>query len=406
MTSPLIISPAQVRRLAVLKQHLSGPRPKEILPLVRDLGCLQIDPIRAVERPQYLIPFSRLGPYDPAQLDQLLWRDKQLFEYWAHCASLVLTEDYPLHRPMMRAYPWSARTRDWIQQNAPLKRYVLNRLRRDGPLLSRHLEEDGIHPQAWVSRGWTSGRNISRMLDFLWIGGKIMVAGREGIQKKWDLAERVLPAWTPRRPLTESQLVRVAAQRALRSLGVATPRQINQHFLRNRYPNLPRVLAAFEAEGLIQRVQIKDGNTLWPGNWFIHTDDCSLLANHSITQLPNRTTLLSPFDNLICDRVRTELLFDFHFRIEIYVPPAKRQYGYYVLPILHGDELIGRLDPQMDRENGLLTVNAVYAEQGAPKDAGRAVAAAVHDLATFLRATKINYNRQRIPSSWKKALLT
>ena len=229
-----------------------------------------------------------------------------------------------------------------------------------------------------------------------------MVAGRDGIQKKWDLAERVLPAWTPRHTLTESQLVRVAAQRALRSLGVATPRQINQHFLRNRYSNLPKVLAALEAEGKIQRLEIRDGSRVWPGTWYLHSEDEPLASLPTLHA--SRTCLLSPFDNLICDRARTELLFDFHYRIEIYVPAAKRQYGYYVLPILHGDTLIGRLDPAMDRENNILTVNGVFAEPHAPKSAGQAVAAAVQDLATFLRATKINYNRQRVPAFWKPAL--
>ena len=204
--------------------------------------------------------------------------------------------------------------------------------------------------------------------------------------------------------------MRVAAQRALRSLGVATPRQINQHFLRNRYPDLPKVLTALETEGTIQRVQIKDGNSLWPGAWYVHSEDeplASLSTPHreaSLWDAP-RTTLLSPFDNLICDRARTELLFDFHYRIEIYVPAAKRQYGYYVLPILHGDSLIGRLDPEMDRDKDLLTVNAVYAEAHAPRNAGTAIAQAVEDLATFLGAREINYNRQRVPSVWKLALM-
>ena len=416
----LIISPTQARRLAILKQRLAGPSrstlvgrspasAEGIVQTVRALGCLQIDPIRVVERPQYLIPFSRLGPYDPAHLDQLLWRDKQLFEYWAHCASIVLTEDYPFFSPLMRAYPWSGRTRQWVKQNEPLRRYVLKRLRHDGPLLARDLEENGLAPKAWVSTGWTSGRNISRMLDFLWIGGKIMVAGREGIQKKWDLTERVLPEWTPRDRLTETQLVRTAAQRSLRALGVATPRQITQHFIRGRYPDLPRVLADLEAEGLIKRLEIRElenGGRAWPGAWYLHAEDEPLLDQLKDPQYAPRTTLLSPFDNLICDRARTELLFDFNYRIEIYVPAARRKYGYYVLPILHGDRLIGRLDPEMDREHGVLTVNAVYAEADAPasRNAGRAVAGAVEDLAAFLGATEIRYNRQRVPSAWKRAL--
>ena len=425
MTDPLVISPALARRLALARQRLAGPSrstpvgqpPADtsgLLEVVRDLGCLQLDPIGVVARSHQLVLFSRVGKYDLAHLDQLLWQERSLFEYWAHCASIVLTEDYPLYSPMMRAYPsgdsvYRQRAREWIAKNQELRRYILNRLRREGPLLSRDLEEDGLYPKAWVSTGWTSGRNISRMLDFLWIGGKIMVAGREGIQKRWDLTERVLPEWTPRERLPEREVVRRAAQRSLRALGVATPRQIQYHFTRGRYPNLNRALADLEAEGRIKRVEIRDDGSTWPGEWYIHTDDWSLITNHSITQSLNhwepRTTLLSPFDNLICDRKRTQQLFNFDYTMEIYVPKHKRKYGYYVLPILHGDRFIGRVDPEMDRERGALKVNAVYAEPDAPKAAGGAVAGAIEDLAAFLGAREIRYNRRRVPAVWKHHLL-
>lgn len=414
MSNTPTISPLLARRLALTRQRLVGPQPPTnpggLLEVARDLGCLQLDPIGVVARSHQLVLFSRLGPYQPAHLDQLLWQERRLFEYWAHCASIVLTEDYPLYSPMMRAYPsgdsvYRQRAREWIARNQKLRRYILNRLRREGPLLSRDLEEDGLHPRAWVSTGWTSGRNISRMLDFLWIGGKIMVAGREGIQKKWDLAERVLPEWTPRDRLPEREVVRRAAQRSLRALGVATPRQIQYHFTRGRYPNLNRVLADLEAEGRIQRLEIRDDGSTWPGEWYIHTDDCSLITDLE-SDWSSRTTLLSPFDNLICDRARTRQLFNFDYTIEIYVPKHKRKYGYYVLPILHGDRLIGRVDPAMDRERGVLNVNAVYAEpsRSTPRNAGRAVGSAIDDLAAFLGAREIRYNRRCVPAVWKRAL--
>jgi len=402
MTTPLTLTPQTARRLFLTQQQLAGPRPTDMLALVRALGCLQIDPIRVVERPQYLIPFSRLGPYAPEKLDTLLWRDQQLFEYWAHCASIVLVEDYPLYAPMMRAYPWSDRTKDWIAQNEKLKRYVLREIKQRGPVLSRALTEDGVHPEAWVSTGWTSGRNLSRMLDFLWIGGKIMVAGRDGIQKKWDLSERVLPTWTPREKLSEREVTRRAVERALHSLGVATPRQIQFHFLRGRYAELPTVLARLEKEGRVQRVAIKDAHTTWPGAWYMHTAEAERLSQNGWQP---RTTLLSPFDPLICDRARTAQMFGYDFRIEIYVPKPKRKYGYYVLSVLHGEQLIGRIDPEMDREAETLTINAVYAEPGAPKEAGPAVANAVAELATFLGARQVIYQKQRLPAAWKKALL-
>ncbi len=404
--TPFSISRSLARRLFIHKQRLAGPTPphtpEAMLSLIRELGCVQIDPINVVARTHQLVLFSRLGAEcDLAHLDQLLWRDRALFEYWAHCASIVLTEDFPLHAPMMRAYPWSDRTRAWIKQNQKLKRYVLSEIRQFGPIASRTLTEDGIHPEDWVSTGWTSGRNISRMLDFLWIGGKIMVAGRDGIQKLWDLSERVLPDWTPREKLSEREVTRRAALRALSALGVATPTHINHHFLRGRYAELPKVLKALEKEKRIEEIEIEG----WKGQWYITTDDWSLMTD-PLADFSPRTVLLSPFDNLICDRARTRQFFDFDFTIEIYVPPAKRKFGYYVLPILHGEALIGRIDPTFDREANVLRVNAVFAEAEAPKDAGAAVAGAVRDLATFLGARDIVYNRKRVPAFWKKSLIS
>ncbi len=410
MTAALSLSPTLARRLFITKQRLTGPIPAptadSMLTVARDLGCLQIDPISAVARSHLLVMFSRLGPYEVADLDRLIYADKKLFEYWAHCASFVLTEDFPLFNSLMGGYPWSERTLAWLKQNDKLKRYILNAIRKRGPLLSRDLEEDGIHPKAWVSTGWTSGRNISRMLDFLWIGGKIMVAGRDGIQKQWDLTERVLPGWTPRARVTEHEREHRATLRAIRALGVATPQHIKYHFMRGNYPQLARTLTELEAAGRVARVAMRSraGTAGWPGTWYIAQDDLPTLERLSNGDWSPRTTLLSPFDNLICDRNRTEFMFDFNFRIEIYVPKAKRKYGYYVLPILHGDQIIGRIDPEMDREHNTLTVNAVYAEPNAPA-AGGDIRAALNSLATFLGANKINYNKRKLPAVWKRELL-
>jgi uncharacterized protein YcaQ len=232
-----------------------------------------------------------------------------------------------------------------------------------------------------------------------------MVAGRQGIQKVWDLAERVLPEWTPREKLSAREATRRAVEKSLRTLGVATARHINYHYIRGRYPNLNGVLAELEKEGKIKRVEIKDDGRAWSGVWYIHADDEPLLDRLSNTHYAIRTTLLSPFDNLICDRKRTQQLFNFDYTMEIYVPKHKRKYGYYVLPILHGDRFIGRVDPEMDRERGALKVNAVYAEPDAPKAAGGAVAGAIEDLAAFLGAREIRYNRRRVPAVWKHHLL-
>jgi uncharacterized protein YcaQ len=226
-----------------------------------------------------------------------------------------------------------------------------------------------------------------------------MVAGRKGIEKYWDLAERVLPSWTPREPMTEQQATSKAAEYSLRSLGVATAADIRQNFVM-RYPGLEKALVSLRRRERIESVAVEGLDD----EWFAHTDDLRLLDRIEAGDWTPRTTLLSPFDNLIRDRARLERLFGFEYRIEIYVPKAKRRYGYYVLPILDGDRIVGRMDPAMDRSNGRLTIKAVYAEPGAPASAGKGVAASVEDLATFLGATDIAFSKQ-VPAAWKRALV-
>jgi uncharacterized protein len=336
-------------------------------------------------------------------VEALLWRERRLFEYWTHAAAIVCTDDLPIHSLLMRRYPsdryaHNRRLRDWLAANQGLRRSILRQLRISGPLPTRALEDRAR--TSWQSSGWTAGRNVDRMLDVLWTQGRVMVAGRQGQQRVWDLAERWLPAWAPTRRPPEREVVRLAAQRSLRALGVATARDIDRHFTASRYPGLSTVLAGLEREGRVERVRVADDGAEWPGPWYVHADDLPLLERLEAGDWRPRTTLLSPFDNLIIDRERTQRLFGFHFRMEIYVPRAARRYGYYVLPVLHGDRLIGRVDPAMDRRRGRLVVNAVHAEPDAPAAAGPAVAAALGELAAFLGADGVEL-RQPPPERWR-----
>lgn len=407
------ISLDTARRLFIQRQRLNDLQPVNdaagILNIVRDLGCLQLDPISAVARSHQLVVRSRVGNYDLAALDQLLWADRSLFEYWAHMASIVLTEDYPFHHLLMRTYlrgqpptAWRQRTVQWVTTNQKLQRHILRELKRHGPLPARVFENPNEGEAGWYSSGWTSGRDVSQMLDYLWTTGKIMVAGRSGLQKLWDVSERCLPEWTPRARLSEKEVVRRAAQKALRALGVATPQQITQHFTRKRYPHLQERLHELAADGVIERIHVADDK----GQWFIHAEDVPLLDRIEAGDIAfERTTLLSPFDNLICDRARTARSFNFDFTMEIYVPAHKRQYGYYVLPILHGDQLIGRIDPKFDREHNRLHIHAVHAEKDAPRNrkTGRAIREEIEDLATFLGASEIHYTHL-VPTGWQRDL--
>lgn len=406
------LSPTLARRLAVAAQHLAGSPPPSgkngLLKVIRRLGCIQIDPINVVTRSPLLVLWSRLGPYDTTHLQTLLWRDRDLFEYWAHAASIVLTEDYPIHQAQMRDFAsgnssWSKRVRAWMVENEPFRRYILQELAQRGPLFTDEIEDKSVIP--WKSSGWTAGRNVSTMLGFLWEQGDVMVAGRSGRKKQWALAEHHLPQWATHEPLSQREVVYRAAQKSLQALGVARADHIRNHFIRGCYPSLDEVLRDLEASGRTQQVQIEENGQPWPGSWYIHTEDLPRLERLAAGEWQPATTLLSPFDNLICDRARAETLFNFSYRSEIYVPKAKRQYGYYVMPILHGERLIGRIDPKMDRKKKTLRINAVFAEPDAPMTAetAQAIAAAVASLAQFLGAKAIDYGRS-IPAAWQPAL--
>ena len=214
---------------------------------------------------------SRVAGFDPKHLDRLLWRDHSVYEYWAHAASVVLTEDHPIHAWYMRRYlrddgsAWNRRRLDWMAANAKLKRSVLAQVRRDGPVLARRIS-GGLTGESWRSSGWTNERNVDRMLGFLWASGRVMVAGREGIQKRWDLTERVLPADAPRERLSDLEVTRRAVDRSLRGLGVGTAKHIKSHFTRDRYPELNRVLAEFERTGRVERVVVEHDGGADAGN--------------------------------------------------------------------------------------------------------------------------------------------
>lgn len=412
----LTISPAEARRLAMRSQALDRlpetPDRAAMLATIRQLGCLQIDPLNIVARSPLLVLWSRLGHYDTADLDQLMWDDKALFEYWAHAASIVLVEDFPLYEAQMRNFArgngkWGQRVQDWLAVNEPFWRYILDELAARGPLFAEEIEDRSIEP--WQSSGWTNTRNVGTMLGLLWEQGDITVTRREGagfgLKKQWGLFAHHMPQWAEFEPWPSARVVRRAAQRALLALGVATEKQIRNYFIRNSYPDLDAALAALLADGRVRRVTIADEHETWPGEWFIHVNALPELQEIGDGARPPRTTLLSPFDNLIADRERTEQLFDFSYRSEIYTPKAKRQYGYYVLPILHGERLIGRIDPKIDRRSKTLHVYAVHREAGlgASEAVAREIAAAIGQLGRFLGAEQIAYG-QRLDPAWAAVL--
>lgn len=391
--SALELSRTDARRLAVLGQMLSAPQPRTIAEVVRGLGEVQMDPVSAIARTEHLVLWSRLGKrFKVADLERMLWEERSLFEYWAH---IVPTADFGIHRDAMRRYlagdaTRHRYTRDWLAANAAFRRYVLRELRARGPLRTRDLEDRTA--EGWRTGGWNDeGRFTGMMLEALWAKGEVMVAGRDGGQRLWDLAERVVPQHEP--PLRRTEVARRVVGRGLHAGGVVQSRTIGLAWHR-KPEGWDRALAKLEREGVAVPVKVEG----LAGTWYTHAD----LVERLRTFRP-RTVLLSPFDDLISHRNRTERLFDFMYRIEIYVPKAKRQYGYYVLPILHGDRLIGRLDPRFDRTTGTLHVQGVWAEPGAPSDAGPAIARTMADLAGWRGAHDVVHEGP-VPSMWKRAI--
>lgn len=413
MTKPLIITPQTARRLAISAQRLNrlSPQPDKaaMLDVIRQIGCVQIDPINVVARNPLLILWSRLGNYDLVDFEALLWEDRALFEYWAHAASIVLVEDFPLHQVQMVHFSrgngaWAKRTRKWLQINEPFRQYIFDELHKRGPLFTAEFEDRSV--STWESSGWTSNRNLPMMLGFMWEQGDITVTRREGtgfgLKKQWGLLDQHMPQWVDNEPMPRREAVKIAAQKSLQALGMGTQKHIDNHFIRGGYPGLKDVLAELVDNGRIHPITIRDNDTDLPESWFIHDNTLPELEKVQAGDWHGRTVLLSPFDNLICNRERTEQLFDFHFRIEIYVPKAKRKYGYYVLPILHGDKLVGRIDPKLDRKTRTLHVNAVYAEEWVGETAvdSQTIHATITQLANFLGANQIVYG-ETLPTIWK-----
>jgi uncharacterized protein YcaQ len=410
------LTPQDARRLAVSSQLLDRqprhPDGETLMTVFRQLGCVQIDPINVVARSPLLVLWSRLGNFDPHLLSQVMWDERLLFEYWAHAASIVLVEDFPIHQVQMVNFSrgnnaWSLRVRDWIAVNDPFRHYILSELQTRGPLYATEIEDRAVEP--WKSSGWTNTRNVSTMLGFLWEQGDITVTRREGdgfgLKKQWSLFEQHMPQWQDHEPISRESAVRQAAQRALKALGVSTEKQIRNHFIRGSYPGLEAVLESLVRDSRILRAQIQENGRAWSGEWYIHKDSLSLLEEVRGKDWPERLVLLSPFDNLIADRDRTEMLFDFYYRNEIYTPKAKRQYGYYVLPILFGERLIGRIDPKIDRKTKTLHVHAVHKEPDAADSP--AVAAelneVIYQLGRFLGAKQVRYG-DLLPKAWAIAL--
>ena len=349
------LTKAQARRIAVRAQLLDAPRPTELLPVVQQLTLLQIDPTAAVAPSADLVAWSRLGSaYQPADLQQALEQKRTLFE---HNALVRPMSDLGLVLAGARTARSHERTATWIRDNDTFRRDILKLLRRSGPLSSRDIPDTCAVP--WASTGWTNNRNVTQMLEFLMMRGEVAIAGRLGRERLWDIPGRVYPADVVVPSVDEAY--RVRNERRLASLGIA----------RQKTTAMP--IEPVDVGEAGEPAVVEGTKDEW------RVDPAALGEDFE-----GRTALLSPFDRLVYDRARAQELFDFEYTLEMYKPAAKRRWGYFALPILHGDRLVGKVDAVADRKASTLRVNAIHEDVKFTRALSKSVNAELEDLAAWL----------------------
>jgi uncharacterized protein YcaQ len=355
------LSRPDARRVAVRAQLLTSQRPPDLLSVVRRLTFLQLDPVSAVAPSADLVLWSRLGAaYHPDDLKAAI-ASQRIIELRSF---LRPAEDFVLYRADMAAWPgagelrdWQVFNREWVVANDECRRDILARLAVGGPLQSRELPDLCAKP--WQSTGWTNNKNVTRLLEFMVSRGEVAVAGRKGRERLWDLAERVYPDHRVL-PSTEADLER--DRRRLAALGIARPAGPEA-------PMEPAVVGMAGEPATIEGVK---------GTWRV---DPSYLDG---TAFAGRTALLSPFDRLVHDRGRALEIFGYDYQLEMYKPVAQRRWGYYALPVLHDDQLVGKLDATADRKAGVFTVNAIHQDVPFTPEMSAAIDAEIASLAAWL----------------------
>jgi len=354
------LSRTDARRIAVRAQLLDSARPAGLLDMVRHLTLLQLDPTAAIAPNADLVAWSRLGsPYSPAELETAL-ADRALLELHA---MIRPSEDLALYRADMAAWcqgpelrDWQQHRLDWVRANDACRRDILDRLGSSGPLPSRDIPDTCKVP--WASTGWTNNRNVTQLLEVMVRRGEVAIAGRKGRDRLWDLAERVYPD-DPVVPADEA--LRIRNERRLRSLGIARAKGPESSVE-------PWDVAEAGEPAVVEGVK---------GAWRVDPSQLGL-------PFSGRAALLSPFDRLIHDRRRSVELFEFDYQLEMYKPAAKRRWGYYALPILYCDRLVGKLDATADRKAGVLQVNAIHQDVTFDRATAAAVDHEIKDLAHWL----------------------
>jgi hypothetical protein len=399
------LSQAEARWLAIEAQGLARPRPqgpiarRHLRAAIEAVGTIQLDAINVLERTQFLVPFSRLGPYDVARLHQLTGPYGELLEYWGHAASLLPMAREPLFRwrmaqdgPLGDSPVWSARRRAWRKAHAAYIASVLEEVRARGPLAASQLRDPRRRDGEWWGR-----RSVGRQaLEFLFARGELSGWRTPNFERVYDLPERVIPeSVRSRRTPSIDESHRELLLLAARSLGVATLRELASYYMLKPAQAKPRVAELVEAGRLVE---------LGVEGW--REAGYALPGARPTPPRREHATLLSPFDSLVWERARTLRLFGFDYRIEVYTPAPQRKYGYYVLPLLLRDRLVARLDLKADRRRGALEVRGAYLEPGAdPGVVAPAAATELDALREWLRLDRITLaGRGDLASPLRRAL--
>ena len=374
------LSSRQARRLAIAAQGLSRPRRpvtagrRHLRQVLSHTGLLQIDSVNVLQRAHYLPAFSRIGGYDTALVDRMAYRDRELFEYWGHEASLIPVELHPLLRWRMKRaeekFETWGRMAQLAREQPGYVEHVLDLVRDAGPLTAGEIAaEEKRSKDNW---GW-NWSNEKLALEFLFWTGRVTTADRRNFERVYDVPERVIPAPVLARPTpTEEQAHRELLLRAAASCGVGTVGDLADYY-RIRTPQARPRIAELVEDGRLEEVTVE--------GW---RQPAYVLPDAAVPRRADGRALLVPFDPLIWERDRTERLWGFRYRIEIYVPAVKRVHGYYVLPFLLGDALVARVDLKADRQRGALLVQAAYAEPTAPPDTPEELATELELLAEWL----------------------
>ena len=361
--------PASVLRTVALhtlgldKTNGSRPNRDALYDVIRQIGCIQIDTLHMVRRSQYLALWSRLGNYDPNDLDALAsTADRRIFEGWQHAASLIPILEYRYQMPRQRKFrehpsTWYNQLLDETRQQEFVPQ-VLDRIRNEGALRVSDFESDGHRGGSWWN--W---RPAKVALEILYANGELMISERKKFQRVYDLTERVLPEWVERTEPTVQERDRFWVELGAKALGVCQARQVGDYTWMGISHAKP-IVTELVREGILIPISGEMVNGI-TSEFIIHRDNLPSLEQAADGALEaRRTTFLSPFDNIWWARDRDEQLWGFHQSIEAYLPAHKRIYGYFCLPILHKDRLVGRFDPKLERKTGLLRLKVLYLEPG------------------------------------------